>query len=210
MDFCKYIADIDNIDVKCKSVKGFESVGYIMRREDIDFANVKFGYTTESGDVWPSTLVTSLALKDGKKAYKINQLKDAFADTAVALNVGDYRNGFSNTVSFKIFDNGPKVAKIVNGLSNGEYVVILEQKEKNLDTYNYGSGESAYRIFGLDSGLTATATDNSAYDESIGNGWSITMEEANATSSEYFLFVGAGENAPNINDTKTVIESLTA
>lgn len=207
MDFCKYIAEIDNIDVKCNSIRGFESVGYIMKREDIDFANVKFGYT---GDVEiPSTVVTGIALKDGKKAYKINQLKDAFADTAVSLNVGDYRNGFTNTLNFKIFDNGPKVAKIVNGLANGEYVVILEQKDKSLDTFVYGSGESTYRIFGLDSGLVATATDNSAYDDAIGNGWSITMEEANATSSEYFLFVGAGSNEPNINDTKQVIESLT-
>lgn len=199
MDFCKYVSEIGNIQPQCSLKDGYENVGYIISRSDVDFASIQYGYKTD----YPKTVVTQLAAKDGKKGYFIGQLKDAFQDTTTALAVGDFRNTFTNTVSFKIFGNSPEYAKIVNGLAQGEFVVILEQKEKG------ENGESTYRIFGLDNGLTATATDNNAYDESLGNGWNITMEETGASSSEYFLFISTGADvAPSIEATKQCIETM--
>lgn len=201
MDFCKYLSEIGNIDVQCNLKDGFENVGYIISRSDVDFASIKYGFTSPE---YPKTVITQFAAKDSKKGYYIAQLKNAFQDTTVALATGDYRNTFTNTVSFKIFGNSPKYAQIVNGLAAGEFIVILEQKEKG------ENGESTYRVFGIDNGLTATATDNNAYDESLGNGWNITMTEEGASSSAYYLFVSAGSTAPTIEATKQCIDAMFA
>lgn len=199
MNFCSYLSEINNIDVQCDLKDGFENVGWIVSRSDVDFASIKKGYKTD----YPSTVITQLALKDGKKGKYIKQLKDPFQDTTTALSVGDFRNTFTNTVSFKIFGNSPEYAKIVNGLASDEFIIILEQKEKGVN------GESAYRVFGLDNGLTATATDNNAYDESLGNGWNITMEEAGATSSAYYLFISTGADVePSLEATQQAIRTM--
>lgn len=203
MDFCSLLNKLDNITPACKIVDGFESVGYIVKRSDIDYSAVKYGWSnTDETIVYPNTVITSLALKDGKKGKYIGQLKDAFSGTNVALATGDFRNSFTNTVSFKIFGTGPDNAQIVNALSNGEYVVILEQKEKG------AKGESAFRVFGFDNGLTATETNNDAYDESLGNGWSITMEETGASSSSYYLFISASDAEPTLTATEAAIMTM--
>lgn len=203
MDFCSYLSEINNIDVQCKLADGYENVGYIVPRSYVDFASIQYGYSEEGEQVYPETVVTQMALKSGKKGYYIAQLKDAFSGTNTALATGDFKNKFTQTVSFKIFGNGPETSKIVNGLSNGEFVVILEQKEKGT------AGESAFRIFGLTNGLTATETSNDAYDESLGNGWSVQLEEAGADSSAYYLFVSAGSGqAPTQAATQAAITAM--
>jgi len=293
MNFCDNMSAIDDIGIKCNIPDGYESVGYIIKRKDVDFSAVNYGgninspaklvlggkasfvYNATAGTIvyngatkatsatvrtifydgtntiicyldtgstlkvykaaqtqaallaaYPdlvnisvvlssdftlvsadltvdaylptytsattkdanSTIVSSFVLKSGCKAYKINQLKKAFTDTETSMEVGDNRNTFTNTLAFKIFDQGPKVASVVNGLSSGEFVVILEQKDKSEDTFEYAAGESKYRVFGLENGLTASEITNNAYDESIGNGWSIKMEETAGSSSAYYLF----------------------
>ena len=145
-------------------------------------------YVAATTETVPSVVIDSFSLVSGAKAYRINQLKNAFTDTEVAAEVGDYRVTFTNTLAFKIFDQGPKVASIINGLASGEFVVILEQKDKSIDAYNYASGESKWRVFGIENGLTASEITNNAYDDSIGNGWSVKMEEKASSSSEYFIF----------------------
>ena len=145
-------------------------------------------YVAATTETVPSVVIDAFSLVSGAKAYRINQLKNAFTDTEVAAEVGDYRVTFTNTLAFKIFDQGPKVASIINGLASGEFVVILEQKDKSIDAYNYASGESKWRVFGIENGLTASEITNNAYDDSIGNGWSVKMEEKASSSSEYFIF----------------------
>lgn len=203
MNFCEYLGEISNIDVQCKMTDGFENVGYVIPRSSIDFASIKYGFASTEGDqLYPNTVVTQLAAKAGKKGYYIKQLKDAFSGSNVSLSAGDFKNTFTNTVAFKIFGTGPAYAKVANGFANGEFVVILQQKEKG------EKGESAYRIFGLDNGLKATAIDNDAYDEALGNGWSLTLEETGATSSAYYLFVSAGSAEPTLEATEQAIASM--
>lgn len=199
MDFCKYLSEIGNITPQCATKDGWEQVGYIINRSDIDYAAIKYGYKTD----YPNTVVTQFAAKDGKKGYFVGQLKNAFTDSQVNLNVGDYRNTFTNQVHFTAFGNSVGLSKVINGLANGEFVMILEQKEKG------ENGESAYRIFGLDNGLTATEITNNPTDDSIGNSWNIVLEETGASSSEYFLFISTGEDVdPTAEATKQCIDTI--
>lgn len=294
MNFCDNMSQLDDIGIKCNIPDGFESVGYIIKRKEIDFSAINYGgslakaaslnmgtlsalsltfsgttltatyggaaatatsatrkvystgavtyvialesseqkaysavmdedalltsfnslvdagqvlpstftaisadtsvqcyepeYVAASAVTLPSTVISAFALKSGAKAYKISQLKNAFTDTETAAEVGDIRNTFTNTLAFKILDQGPKVASIVNGLASGEFVVILEQKDKSLDAYDYASGEGKWRVFGIENGLTASELTNNAYDDTIGNGWSVKMEEKASSSSAYYIF----------------------
>lgn len=205
-NYCDYIDFLKDIDANvCSAVQGYEQVGYIFNRKDIDFASVKKGWKNESGTVEiPNTVITNLEMVAGKKGYKINQLKRAFADTTVSLATGDYRNGFTQQVSFNIYDHSPEVAKLVNALANGEYVIILEQKDKGED------GINSYRVFGYENGLTATAIDQDNYSDTLANGWSIQMQEQNTSGSEYFLFSNGGQDnvEPTLALTKTAIEGM--
>lgn len=202
MNFCKYATELSDITIQCEMTDGYESLGYIVPRSDIDYAAIKRGYTDD--DIkYGNNVITQIALKDGKKGFYIAQLKNAFADTTASLNVGDYRSTFNNTVSFKLFGTGPKAAEIVGALANDEYVVILEQKEKGVN------GEAAFRVFGITNGLTATATDQNQYDESIGAGWSITMEETGASDAATYLFISTGTDvAPSYEATVQAIKTM--
>lgn len=204
-NFCSNLGQIDNIVVNCSLEKGYESTGYIVPRSDVDFSSIVYGYDNEDSQdpvVYPDTVVTQMALKSGKKGYYIAQLRNAFSGTSVALAVGDYRSTFTNTLSFNIFDNGPEAAKIVNGLASDEFVVILEQKAKG------ANGESAFRIFGLANGLTASEISNDAYDDTLGNGFRITMTEEGTSSAAQYLFVGSGSDAPSLSATEAALTSM--
>ncbi len=204
-NFCSNLGQIDNIVVNCSLEKGYESTGYIVSRSDVDFSSIVYGYDNEDPQdpvVYPDTVITQMALKSGKKGSYIEQLKNPFSGTSVALAVGDYRSTFTNTLSFNIFGNSPEVAKIVNGLANDEFIVILEQKAKG------ENGESAFRIFGLSNGLTASEVSNDAYDDALGNGWRITMTEEAVSSAAQYLFVGSGSSEPSLSATEAALTSM--
>lgn len=203
MNFCEKLSKIDNISPSCNLTDGLENIGYIISRSDVDYAQIKYGYTSGSVEL-PKTVVTQLAAKDGKKGYFVGQLKNAFSGTNVALATGDYKNTFTNTVSFTVFANDPKTAATINGLANGEYVMILEQKQKGED------GESSFRIFGLDNGLVASEITNDPYSDTIGNAWNVTLTEEKAASSEYFLFVSNGSDAPTAEATRACLNAMFA
>lgn len=180
-DFCEDLAFIDNIGVECNLAKGYESTGYIIEKSKLK------SYTTDADN---KTLLTALTVEEGSKFKYIGQLKNAFSDTTVSLNQGTYRNSFTNTVSFKVFDNSAEITKVINGLANGEYVMVLEQKFKD-HTIEVGGEDvdhhSTYRVFGLEQGLSASAIDQDNYSDDQGCGWSVSLEEVGSSSAAYYL-----------------------
>lgn len=108
-------------------VQGLEQEGVIMNRADVDFAATLFNSTRKN-------VIETLAMKTGKKAYKvIVPGKAPFTGTTTALATGTYRNSFTNTLVLVILANDPDVcADIIDGLANGSYVVVLENKYKGL------------------------------------------------------------------------------
>lgn len=179
-NFCEDIAALQSVKPNCQLVAGYENIGFIIARRDIDFAgSVK--------DADNSNLITNLALGTGNKFECLGQLKDSFSDTTVSLNQGTFRNTFTHQVSFKIFDNSAERTKMINGLANGEYVMVLEQKHKSEFSGDDETVVRTYRVFGWENGLVASAIDNDNNSEDIADGWSITLEETNASSAAYYL-----------------------
>lgn len=179
-------------------VSGVEQEGVIMNRKDIDFATVAFNATRKN-------VIETLALKEGKKAYKvIVPGSTPFTGTNTALAVGTYQNTFTNTVNMVILANDPDVcADIIDGLANGEYVVILENKAKNLQKEE-NPGDSAFQIYGYYQGLKAAEISNDKYAEDTNGGWAVSLQETKVPKSALFLY------KTDYDTTKTAIDTLTS
>lgn len=179
-------------------VQGLEQEGVIMNRADVDFAATVFNATRKN-------VIETLAMKEKKKAYKVVVPgKTPFTGTTTALATGTYRNSFTNTITLVILANDPDVcADIVDGLANGSYVVVLENKYKGLQKEE-NPGDAAFQVFGYYQGLTATTIENNKYSEETEGGWSMTLEEQKVPKSALFLFKTSYEA------TKTAIGTLTA
>lgn len=178
-------------------VPGLEQEGVIMNRDDIDFATTAFSATKKN-------VIETLALKSGKKAYKVVVPGNSpFTGSQVALATGTYRNTFTNTIALVVLDNGPDVcADIIDGLANGSYVVVLENKFKGLQKETT-PGDCAFQVYGYYQGLKATAITNDKYSEDTEGGWAVTLEEQKAPKSALFLY------KTSYDTTKTAIETLT-
>lgn len=179
-------------------VPGFEQEGVIINRSDIDFSTVAFNTTRKN-------VIETLALKSGKKGYKVVVSGSTpFTGTNTALATGTYRNTFINTVNMVILANDPDVcADIIDGLANGEYVVILENKAKNL-LKEENPGDSAFQIYGYYQGLKAAEISNDKYSEETEGGWSVSLQETKVPKSALFYF------KTDYDTTKTAIETLTS
>lgn len=177
---------------------GIEQEGVILNRSDLDFSATTFNATRKN-------VIETLALKAKKKAYKvIVPGKSPFTGTTTVLAAGTYRNTFTNTVAIVVLANDPDVcADIIDGLANGSYVLVLENKHKALQKET-NPGDAAFQVYGYYQGLSATAMENNKYSDDTVGGWSVTLEETKAPKSGLFLYKTSYEA------TKTLVDTLTA
>ena len=167
------------IDFACDDliVRGLESDGLIINRSDIDFAATVF-------DSQNPNIINTLVLKTGKKGYEVNQLGNTpFTGVQSTLEVGTYRNTWTHAIPIVVLSNTPEVAHdIIDGLSNGTFVVILRNKFKG------STGDAEYQVYGYTQGLVASEGTNDKYSEDTDGGWIITLQETGARMSAMFLF----------------------
>lgn len=166
------------IDWPCDDliVKGLESDGIIINRSDVDFANCVISSSNPN-------IIETLVLKTGKTGFLVNQLGNTpFTGTQSNLEVGTYRNTWTHQIPLVILNNGPAVSKdIIDGLTNGTFVVILRNK--------HGQGTNAeYQVYGYTQGLVASEGVNDKYSDDTDGGWIITLQETGARLSAMFLW----------------------
>jgi hypothetical protein len=171
-------------------MRGMESDGVIINRADIDFGNC-----TVTGNT-----ISALVLKTGKVGFPVYQMGNTpFTGTKVTMVAGTYKNKFQNEVVIAVLDNGPDVsAKVIDGLANGTFVVVLRNLHKGED------GKSEYQVFGYYQGLKASAIENDKYSEELDGGWLVTLQESNAPTSGMFFYANSAAA------TATAYEALTA
>ena len=167
------------IDFACDDliVRGLESDGLIINRSDIDFAATVF-------DAQNPNIIKTLVLKTGKKGYEVNQLGNTpFTGVQSTLEVGTYRNTWTHAIPIVVLSNTPDVAhNIIDGLSNGTFVVILRNKFKG------ATGDAEYQVYGYTQGLVASEGTNDKYSDDTDGGWLITLQETGARLSAMFLW----------------------
>ena len=168
-----------------------------MNRAEVDFGAVTFNTTRKN-------VIEALALKTGKKGYKVQVFgATPFTGTNTTLATGTYRNTFTNTVNMVVLANDPDVCNdISDGLANGDFVVVLENKAKGLNKTE-NPGDSAFQVYGYYQGLKAAEIGNDKYSEETEGGWNISLQETKVPKSALFLY------KTSYDATKTLVETLT-
>ena len=178
-------------------VKGLERNAVIVNREDIDFGAIVYNASRPN-------VVEDLPLLEGKRGYGVYVYGDApFTGTKTSMVVGTHRNTFTNDFSFVILDNDPDIAaNVIDGLANGDFVVVFENKYKNASKATTPN-DSAFQIFGLHQALNATAIENDKYSDDTEGGWTVTLQETQAPHAGMFLY------KTSYATTKALFDSLT-
>ena len=106
-------------------------------------------------------------------------------------------------VNMVVLANDPDVCNdIIDGLANGEFVIVLENKAKGLNKTE-NPGDSAFQVYGYYQGLKAAEIGNDKYSEETEGGWSISLQETKVPKSALFLY------KTSYDATKTLVETLT-
>lgn len=179
-------------------VGGIEKEGVIMNREDVDFSATTFSSTRKN-------VLESLVMKANKKGFRcVVPGKTPFAGSKTSLVEGKFRNAFDNTINIVILGNDPDVcSEIIDGLANGTYVVVLENKYKGLQK-STNPGDAAFQVYGYYQGLSAATIENDKYSEETEGGWAVSLVEKRVPKSALFLFKTSYET------TRTAVNALTA
>ena len=156
-------------------VKGNERRAVLINREDIDFSAVETSETY-------ANVITALGLKAGKTGYEVYQMGSApFTGTNAALESNDYFKSVTKNLVIAVINNDRDVSgNFVDPLLNGEFVAIVERKDKGADK------NSAFEIIGYHNGLTLTALDENANGDYY-NGGLYTLTETGAPVSRLYL-----------------------
>ena len=165
------------IDCENPITKGLEANGVIINRQDVDFAATVLDATRKN-------IIKTLVLKTGKKGYEVYcPGSTPFTGTKISLEKGTYKNTWTVDLPLVVLDNGPEVCEdIIEGLANGEYVVILRNKHKGSD------GNAEYQVYGYYQGLRAETIENDKYSEDTDGGWSVALKETGAPKAGMFFF----------------------
>ena len=102
-----------------------------------------------------------------------------------------------------VLANDPDVCNdIIDGLANGDFVVVLENKAKGLNKTE-NPGDSAFQVYGYYQGLKAAEIGNDKYsEETEGDGISL-CKKPRFPKSALFLY------KTSYDATKTLVETLT-
>ena len=94
-------------------------------------------------------IVEDIVLASGKSAFLIEG-KNNSIEPSESLVKAKYSENFDHSVGVIVFQNGPTIKQQLNKAPKGRFVIITENK------YKGASGESAFEVRGLTSGLIVT------------------------------------------------------
>lgn len=155
--------------------KGYERLAVLINREDIDFTNVTLSETHQN-------VITSLGLLSGKTGYEVHQMGSTpFTGTNAAMEDNAYYRSVTKNLVIAVINNDRDVyGNFVDPLLNGEFVAIVERKDKGKNQ------ASAFEVLGYHNGLTLTALAEDAYGDNYGGGL-YTLTETAAPVSRMYL-----------------------
>lgn len=161
-------------------VKGIERNAVLINRDDIE----SYTYSKTQDNV-----IEGVKLKTGKKGYSIGVYgKNPYEGSKSSMVVGNKFNSFTKVFSFVILETNPETTKqVIEGLANGQFVVVFENKYKNMNKMT-NPGDSAFELYGVEQGLTATAIENDKYSDDTNGGWSCELTEEGTPRPTLWLY----------------------
>lgn len=144
----------------------FAAVNKLAGDVDADNPRVikRFTLRTNSGDVFTI----------------INARNNPFTGTSTTVEVGDYRNTFTRTVSLFVPMDGPEVSRdILDPLANGRFIVVLR------NNYISDNGDNEFQVYGYDRGLVVSSMSQTKYENN--DYWVVELQETGVPNSGKFL-----------------------
>lgn len=142
-------------------IKGYEAIGIIINRADIDWAAI-------SVDALNPRIMDNMPLLATKKAAVIyNSKKNPLPFDGTQTTYNRDADAYDKVVQFYFEGIGGASSKAIEALKDGDYVVILERKSK----YDVGS----FQIFGYQKGLSAGNEGGAMVQDEATGYWLITM-----------------------------------
>ena len=168
-------------------IKGYEPVGIIINRADVDWATIPINATNPR-------IIEGLPLLATKKAAVIyNSKKNPLPFDGTQTTYNRDADAYDKVVQFYFEGIGGAASKAVESLKDGDYVVLLERKSK----YNTGS----FQLFGYQKGLSAGNEGGAMVQDEATGYWLITMATQEPWAEVELKDVGYTE-------TKSVFDAL--
>lgn len=203
MNSCDYKIAVNVAYNGCNpATKGLKPIGWLANFEDIDHTAMNAVSNLKSPT--QRNLFKDIKLKEGAHLVQIYQSgKSPFNGAKKEAVTGTFRNTTNKTLPFVVLDNGADVTQnIIDKLMNGKFVAIVE------NAFSGHSGDNAFEIIGLETGLTLTESTDEKYNEDFGGGWSIIMMEENAPHSGLFILVEPQvQGASAVDATRALLDS---
>lgn len=161
---------------------GMKERAFIINKSDIN---------TVATDPNNPNIITDITFNSGVTNpvfVAINARNNPFTGTNIAVEVGDYRNTFTRTVSlFVPMDGGAVIDTIINPLANGKFVVVLQNEYVN------SNQDNEYPIFGIDKGLKVSSLTQTKYENN--DYWVVELQETGVPSAaKFFVYAGQTED----------------
>lgn len=161
-----------NISADCANprVRGYEQVGLIINRADIDWSAVTY-------DASNPRIVKGITMATGKTPFVIyNQRNNPLPFDGTQTEYNGDTDQYDKTVQF-YFEGigGGDSEDVVEPLKGGDYVVLLQRKDHR--------GDGSFQLFGMQAGLKATAQ---TQNESDGY-WLMTMTGSEPSAEVSFF-----------------------
>ena len=170
-------------------IKGYEAIGLIINRADIDWATI-------SVDALNPRIVDNMPLLATKKAAVIyNSKKNPLPFDGTQTTYNRDADAYDKVVQFYFEGIGGAAGKSVESLKDGRHIAILERASK----YDTGS----FQIFGYQKGLSAGNEGGAMVQDEATGYWLITM-----TTQEPFAEVELNEG--DYATTKAGFDTLVA
>lgn len=136
----------DDIPFCCnnKPIKGIENNVLIINKNDIDYATSILNLD--------QTIITRLALKTGKRGYRVEGIKNIFGGSSKPVIEDTSVNGHTHSINIRLFKTDAASFKQINSMvDGGQFVAIVETKWKG------EAGAAAFEVLGYDVGLEISA-----------------------------------------------------
>lgn len=135
-----------NLSADCSNprVRGYEQVGLIFNRDDIDWTSVTY-------DASNSRIVKTLAMSGAATPFVIyNQRNNPLPFDGSQTEYNSDTDQYDKTVQFYFEGIGAANSEdVVEPLKGGDYVILLQRKDHR--------GDGSFQLFGMQAGLKASA-----------------------------------------------------
>lgn len=170
---------------------GMNARAFIINKNDIE------DYATSAGN---KNLITDIYFKSSisNPVYVVvNARNNPYTGTNTSVEIGDYRNTFTRTVSLYVpMDGADVIRDIINPLASGKFVVVLQ------NDYVNSNQDNEFPIIGIDKGLVVSSLVQTKYENN--DYWIVELQETGVPSAnKFFRYAG------DIDDVTAQFASMT-